>query len=226
MIYVTAGAKTRNWRGVAFTRAPIRGRDNKLVSTWVAGFCTEFEAKDEVKAFVKERGGSWDGVERFWYVPLEGSSVGEILENFWKVAQEGIESFGKYMQMGGLHISVEADIPQAQKEKVINWIEKQAKITQVGLSVVPTQGKVKPMSVVKDIEKQEEENENGVVQYVRYLGTAKGQPEYLYKTPQKDEMFDCLSGVDEDGNTWYWLAGDRLISEGFHQDGGWHREKR
>lgn len=221
-MFVTAGAKTHNWRGVVFTRTPVRGRDGKLISTWVAGFCTEYEGKEDTKEFVKERGGTWDSVERFWWVPLTGSNVGEILESFWAVALEGIEAIGEYMQMGGIHISVEADLPQAQRDKIVEHLTKKAKIAQLGLTVVSQPADIKPMPAVCSVVKEEDEDENGVVRSVRYLGTAKGKEEYLYPMPKEDSVFDMDSGTDADGKVWYWLVGERLIGEGFNSPGGWH----
>lgn len=224
-IIVTSGAQSRNYRGIVLHRIPVRQRSGGFASTNVIGFCSDFSAKDSVKEFCNAMGGTWDGVERMWFVPLKGDSVGEVLANFWEIAQNAIAEFGEAMSMGGIHISVEMPLNAENLKKSIAWIEKQARIKNLGLGLVEESSDVAKLPTVRNIERQEDGDEDGRIRFVRCFATIEGQQEYVFESqPDNPLKMEVKSGLDSAGKEWFWLEGDKLIADGFRSDGhGWVR---
>jgi hypothetical protein len=223
-IIITSGAQSRNYRGLVLSRISVRQRNGAFASTNVIGLCTEFSAKDEVKAFCQERGGNWDGIERMWFVPLAGSSTKEILESFLAIAQEAIAAFGQSMSMGGIHISIELKAESGKIQQIKSWLEKRIRMAAIGLGIVAEAAPIAVIPTVGKVERQEDENDNGLVQCVRFVGKACGSTEFLYLAPPEDQgIYPVRSGIDSDEQVWYWLDGEFACSDSFGGGGGgWH----
>ncbi|HEY9658545.1 MAG TPA: hypothetical protein V6C65_08855 [Allocoleopsis sp.] len=165
-IRITQGAKTKNWRGIVFGRPDIKMRDGKFSKSVVVGFCTEFVAKEDTKAFCLERGGDWHSFERYWYVPISSLAQknGEIISSFWKIAMEGIETVGQFMNMGpAIYISVELPFDKDLEDKVVGSLNKKARIHNSNLQAIPG-GKVIAFPTGEDllITRRKPESINGV----------------------------------------------------------------
>jgi hypothetical protein len=140
MIQITRGSKGRGFRGIVLDRVVTRNRKNDLKETWVIGYCTDFEGRDEVKEFCQQRGGNWDAHERMWLIPLEPGD--KMMNIFWDLSQEAIASFGEYMQMGGINISVEANFKEESLASVISWLKRKASKAHLALVKPEAQGQV------------------------------------------------------------------------------------
>lgn len=81
----------RHWRGICIATIGGQFRIN---------FKTTFDYKDEVKEFCKNHGGTWDAVNRCWFVPVSDSKQkikdGTVAE--WIAS--AISAFGEGMKIG------------------------------------------------------------------------------------------------------------------------------
>lgn len=75
----------RYWRGVAMFSVP---REFRLC------FKGLFDWKDEMKSFCKQYGGTWDAVNRCWFVPVSN------LKELPQLINAAIEAFGDALKIG------------------------------------------------------------------------------------------------------------------------------
>lgn len=107
-------ARCNGFRGLILDNTPVRDSSGSLKSTWLIGVAANFECKDELKAFCKQRGGGWEPVEKYWWVPLnfqkqDGRKA--QLKKIWSVCQEVIDQFGTHLMMAGrINLAFEAAI--------------------------------------------------------------------------------------------------------------------
>ena len=114
----------KGYRGLVFDRIPVRDRSGKLTERYVIGICADFQVKDELKAFCKEHGGTWESIERYWYFPIEikkGDSPESVI---WQACKAVIDEFANYISMGGIHLAIEVSMPDEAKQKLISGINK------------------------------------------------------------------------------------------------------
>lgn len=79
----------RYWRGICF---------KKSKEEWRINFKVEFEFKDTVKAFCKERAGTWDSFEKAWFVTIDNQKLKDGTVSEWLAT--GISEFGDGMMIG------------------------------------------------------------------------------------------------------------------------------
>lgn len=140
-LQLSENQKSKFFRGIVFDRIPVRNIQNSLQNTWVIGFYTEFSSKDAVKAFCNEHQGSWDSEKRFWFVPLQGSTVKDLLPQFWDIAIEAIKEIGEHLPE---YCEISININMGKHSEVVKaWLEKKIRYFNSQLAIVP-ESKVLP----------------------------------------------------------------------------------
>lgn len=83
----------------------------------VLGFKMPYDLKDEIKAFVNKRGGTWDGVTRTWWVKAsKPQEIGNILTAIRNEFSELIPQ---------LDLAVDPEMGEAVIAGFEKWVEKQ-----------------------------------------------------------------------------------------------------
>ena len=77
------------WRGICFA---------KFDGQWRINFKVLFDYKEEVKAFCKDRAGTWDSFNKCWFVPLSNDKLKDGTASEWLAA--AISEFGDGMLIG------------------------------------------------------------------------------------------------------------------------------
>lgn len=75
------------WRGICFARIGKQFRIN---------FRGCFDYKDEMKSLCKQYGGTWDSVNRCWFIVASS----EVLKAFPSILTEAVENFGEGIKTG------------------------------------------------------------------------------------------------------------------------------
>lgn len=82
------------YRGFAFSYAVIRNAQGQLTKIPCLAIFSDFDLKEETKAFCKERGGTWaPHPQKFWYVPLRSSP-----NRSWDCVREAIAIAVEYVE--------------------------------------------------------------------------------------------------------------------------------
>lgn len=107
-------ALCHGFRGLILDKTPVRDSSGSMKSTWLIGVVASFECKDELKDFCKQRGGGWEPIKKYWWVPLnfekQDGQSGQ-LKKIWAVCQEVIDGFGTHIMMAGrINLAFEAAI--------------------------------------------------------------------------------------------------------------------
>ena len=143
MLKVSSGQKSKFFKGLVLDKIPVRDRAGKLVSTWVMGICSDFEFKNDVKEFCAAYGGGWESSERYWFVPLNGSSVKAVMASLWE-AIVAVRAEIPHCLPEVIEVSIEADLKQ-HLQMCIEWLVKQDRKT--ALTIVQPVAKVIPLHI-------------------------------------------------------------------------------
>jgi len=111
-------ALCNGFKGLILEHTPVRCRDGSLKKVWLIGVCAAFECKDKLKAFCNQKGGSWEPVKKYWWVPLDfkkEDTNDDRVKEIWSTCREVIDQFSNHLMMaGGINLAFEAAIsPEA-----------------------------------------------------------------------------------------------------------------
>lgn len=151
------------YRGLILHYLPIKNRTGKSDYKWILGIAADFECKDELKEFCKQRGGNWDFVNKFWYFPLEipnkiDNWKQETFTAIWNACKSVINEFSEYIRIAGKHnLAIEAKISEESE----SWIQEQLK-EQVALdnraNIKLVQGEAPTLFNIKWVSDVDDEN--------------------------------------------------------------------
>lgn len=103
-------SQASGFKGIILDKISIKDKNSKNFVSWVIGIIADFESKDAVKSFCKERGGTWHPIKRMWYFPVEIRNGDEAPAVIWESCKLVIDKFQDCILCGGLiNLSIDAE---------------------------------------------------------------------------------------------------------------------
>lgn len=215
-------SQASGFKGIILDKIFIKDKANNKFVSWVIGVVADFESKDAVKDFCKERGGTWHPVKKYWYFPVTIRNGDEAPRVIWESCKAVIDEFQDCILCGGLiNLSIDSDeLKSASKQeklkaKILALVEiENSRLTLKNQwQEIPKLFGIEWVSTVDDDYAHEYrgdegeyrgtiELDNGKRQKVKVLGEEKPQ-DFSKQHDDYDGYADYRQFLSEDGKQ-YW----------------------
>lgn len=106
------------FKGIILDKISIKDKANNKFVSWVIGIVADYESKDAVKNFCKERGGTWHPVKKYWYFPIKIRNGDEAPSVIWESCKAVIDEFANNILCGGLiNLSFDSEELKSESKK-------------------------------------------------------------------------------------------------------------
>ena len=123
-------SQASGFKGIILDKISIKDKNAKKFVSWVIGIIADFESKDAVKDFCKERGGTWNPIKKYWYFPVAIRNGDEAPGVIWESCKLVIDEFQDCILCGGLiNLSIDAEELKSEskqeklKARILAFIE-------------------------------------------------------------------------------------------------------
>ena len=215
-------SQASGFKGIILDKISIKDKANNKFISWVIGIVSDFDSKDAIKNFCKERNGTWNPIKKYWYFPVAIRNGDEAPGVIWESCKTVIDEFQDCILCGGLiNLSIDAEElkSESKQEKLKAKILTLVEIENSRLSLknqwqeIPKLFNISWVSIIDDDYAHEYrgdegefrgtvELDNGNRQKVRILGEDKPQ-DFEKQKNDYDGYADYRQFLAEDGKQ-YW----------------------